>query len=71
MGARQIELLKSFDISDVQGALLALSEISLAYRQKVDDAELKERLLREVSLQPTFHSIKLIWMTRHSPIYHA
>lgn len=44
---RVVELLKSFDIADVQGGLLALSEISVAYREKVDDPELQEQLLRQ------------------------
>lgn len=53
----QIELLKSFDIADVQGGLLALSEISVAYRENVDDLELREQLLREVGIiwQPWIH----------------
>ncbi|KXN88249.1 Tubulin-specific chaperone D [Leucoagaricus sp. SymC.cos] len=36
---RVVALLRSFDIADVQGGLLALSELSIAYRTKVDDHE--------------------------------
>ncbi|KAJ3566930.1 hypothetical protein NP233_g6689 [Leucocoprinus birnbaumii] len=45
--ARVVELLKSYDLADVQGGLLALSEIAVAYRDKVDDAGLREQLLRQ------------------------
>jgi len=52
MYACQVELLESFDISEVQGGLLALSEISVAYRGEVDDPQLKEQLLRQVIITP-------------------
>jgi len=58
MYACQVELLKSFDIYEVQGGLLALSEISVAYRDKIDDPQLKEQLLRQVIIiymQPRAH----------------
>jgi len=48
MYACQVELLRSFDISEVHGGLLALSEISVAYRDKVHDPQLKEQLMRQV-----------------------
>ncbi|EKM79449.1 hypothetical protein AGABI1DRAFT_120846 [Agaricus bisporus var. burnettii JB137-S8] len=53
MTRRTTELLKSYDICDVQGALLALSETSAAYRD-LDDPEIRDRLLREVSLSPLY-----------------
>ncbi|KAF9454706.1 ARM repeat-containing protein [Macrolepiota fuliginosa MF-IS2] len=52
---RVVELVKSFDISDVQGALLALSELAIAYRQQVDDPGLNEQLLRK-----TFSHLSLV-----------
>lgn len=47
--------MKSYDVCDVQGALLALSEISVAYRD-LDDPEVRDRLLGEVSLSLFYKS---------------
>lgn len=68
----QASLLDSVDVTDLHGGLLALTEISIAYRQSEKDVEQLEDRLRNVNsfteAWPDFIDCVIdLWLPRSNP----